>query len=81
MSENAAVRFGEKPGETATLLLAAAEELDLDPSVVQVHSDTQMFVVPEEVQKKAGLDKADGDKDEESKPKTTKKTAAKKAEK
>lgn len=82
--ETVEVPFGEKAGETATLLLAAAEDLDLSPDVVQVTNGA--FVVPEEVQKKSGLDKASDDDDdsEESEPeqkKPTKKTAAKKAEK
>ncbi|HEY5986947.1 MAG TPA: hypothetical protein VIV12_11310 [Streptosporangiaceae bacterium] len=38
----------------AVLLLAAAQELDLDPSVVQT-TDSD-FVVPDEVAAKAGFD-------------------------
>jgi hypothetical protein len=40
--------------ENAVLLLAAAAELDLDPGVVQTTTDN-VFVVPAEVAKKAGL--------------------------
>lgn len=39
--------------ENSTLLLAAAEELGLDPSVVTVDSANGEFVVPDEVAEKA----------------------------
>jgi hypothetical protein len=48
--------------ENAVLLLAAAEELELDASVVQTTTDN-VFVVPAEVAKKAGL-KAKSEDDE-----------------
>lgn len=51
MSNSVEVPFGDKPGDTATLLLAAAEELDLGASVVTVSGKT--FVVPAEVNDKA----------------------------
>lgn len=51
------VPLGDNPSETATLLLAAAEELGLDQSVVGFDS-YEGFVVPEEVAKKAKPDKA-----------------------
>jgi topoisomerase IA-like protein len=56
--------------DNAILLLAAAEELDLDVSVVR--TTTNGYIVPEEVANEAGLG--------EEKPKKTaaKKTAAKK---
>jgi hypothetical protein len=67
------IPFGEKANEQATLLLAAAEELDLDPSVVRTGEGT--FVVPTEVADKAGLSPDDDDKDE------SKRTAKKSAKK
>lgn len=53
--DEVSVEFGDVPSETATLLLAAAEELGLDASVVRVSSDGG-FLVPEEVAKKAKID-------------------------
>lgn len=68
MSENVIVEQGEHNGqETAILLLAAAEELDLPAGVVRVDtigSDGARFSAPEEVVKKAGL-KVAVDEDEE----------------
>lgn len=52
MSESVEVPFGDNPSETATLLLAAAEELGIDQSVVQTNSEGA-FVVPEKVRDKA----------------------------
>lgn len=69
------IPFGEKANEQATLLLAAAEELDLDPSAVRTGEG--VFVVPSEVADKAGLSPDDDDDKDESK-RTTKKSAAKK---
>jgi hypothetical protein len=43
----AEVPFDKKPSDQATLLLAAAEELGLDPSVVQTYEGG--FLVPQEV--------------------------------
>lgn len=48
------VPFGDDASETATLLLAAAEDLELDPHVVKTTGD-QRFVVPQEVADKAGV--------------------------
>ena len=48
------VAFGDNPSETATLLLAAAEDLGLDPAVVRTTS-TGEFVVPSEVASKAKI--------------------------
>jgi len=45
------VPFEKKPSDQATLLLAAAEELGLDPSVVQTYEGG--FLVPQEVHDKA----------------------------
>jgi hypothetical protein len=53
----------EITGDNATLLLAAAEELNLEASVVKVENN--QFVVPAEVAKKAGVDTI---KDEEPEP-------------
>ena len=44
--------------DNAILLLAAAEELDLDPAVVATSEDA--FMVPPEVAEKAGFDKESG---------------------
>lgn len=78
-NETVEVPFGDVASETATLLLAAAEELDLPADVVQTNSDGA-FVVPAEVAEKA---KAGGDSDEEKKPakKAAKKAPAKKTAK
>jgi hypothetical protein len=68
MSDNVIVDNGDKSGQdTAVLLLAAAEELDLPAGVV--HVDTTgpsgaRFKAPQEVVDKAGL-KAAKDEDEE----------------
>lgn len=62
MSEHVEVPFGDKSGETATLLLAAAEDLGLDPGVVRTTSEYS-FVVPEEVAAKAGLDTVSEDEE------------------
>ncbi len=51
--EQVEVEFGENPGETATLLLAAAEELHGDQSLVG--TGTGVFRVPKSVADKAGL--------------------------
>lgn len=45
------VPFGDNPSETATLLLAAAEELGLGQEVVGTQEGA--FLVPPEVNKKA----------------------------
>jgi hypothetical protein len=55
------VPYGDSATDTAVLLLAAAEELDLDPAVVK--SQEGHFLVPEEVAEKAGVD-YHGDEDE-----------------
>lgn len=56
MSENVRVPDGDSRAETATLLLAAAEESeDFNVDAVQV-SSYGGFVVPEEIAKEAGLD-------------------------
>lgn len=64
MGDKVEVAFGENPSETATLLLAAAEELGLDQAVVGTVEGG--FLVPSEVNDKAFP------------PKAAKKTAAKK---
>jgi hypothetical protein len=55
MSDKKQVPYGDDPAKTATLLLAAADDLDLDPGVVETTSD-QVFKVPAEVAEKAGLE-------------------------
>jgi hypothetical protein len=49
--EEVEVEFGDDPGETATLLLAAAEELHGDQSLVR--TGTGVFYVPKSVADKA----------------------------
>lgn len=49
--EQVEVEFGDDPGETATLLLAAAEELHGDQSLVR--TGTGVFIVPKSVADKA----------------------------
>lgn len=80
MTMTATVKFGDSAGDTATLLLAAAEELELPADVVTTNSDSE-FQVPVEVAQKAGVDyESDDEESDEPKPakKTAKKTAAKK---
>ena len=74
-----AVKISGITSDNAILLLAAAEDLDLDASVVRTTSDGH-FLVPEEVAKKAGI-KADDDEDTKPAQKVAaKKAAAKKTE-
>ena len=56
MSKDVKVAYGDSAKDTATLLLAAAEELDLDPGVVRTSPFDSAFLAPEEVAKKAGVD-------------------------
>jgi len=72
MSERVEVPFEGKASEKATLLLAAAEELDLPADVVQ--TGTGVFLVPAEVEKQAF-----GERREDKSESTAKKAAAKKA--
>jgi hypothetical protein len=51
VSEQVVVPFGDNPSDQATLLLAAAEELGFDQSVVGTSEGS--FVVPPEVQERA----------------------------
>ena len=57
------VPYGENAGETATLLLAAAEEVCGDQSVVRTVEGA--FVAPKEVADKAGVDYEDPDADQQ----------------
>lgn len=52
MSELVEIPFGDNPGDTAVLLLAAAVGLGLEPHVVATTSEAT-FVVPAEVNSKA----------------------------
>ena len=65
MAENQTARV-EISGDNATLLLAAAEELNLEASVVKVENN--QFVVPAEVAEKAGVDTIKDESDEEASP-------------
>lgn len=67
------VPYGDNASETATLLLAAAEELGYQPWQVRTTSDNTVFLVPEEVAEKVESDKKSDEKA------AAKKTAAKKA--
>lgn len=56
MSDNVKVEYGDSATDTAVLLLAAVEEMDLDPSVVKVDQERYgFFEAPADVVKKAGL--------------------------
>lgn len=82
MSDQVEVAFGDNPQETATLLLAAAEDAGLDPAVAVRTSGDATFVVPAEVADAAGVDVvSDGEESEEAPAKKApaKKTAAKKS--
>lgn len=65
MSDTRTVPYGDDPSATATLLLAAADDLGLQRDVVRTTSD-RVFKVPAEVATKAGLDTVeDGEPDAE----------------
>jgi hypothetical protein len=73
------VQFGDKPGDTAVLLLAAAETLGLEQSVVK--TGTGVFIVPPEVAEEAGLGPSSGEQEKEepepkSEPETPKRRPA-----
>lgn len=70
------IPFGENNRDTAVLLLAAADDLGLDRSVVRTKNGA--FVVPEEVNEQA-FGKPEPAKKAPAKKAATKKTAAKKA--
>lgn len=75
-SDPVEVPFGDKPSDTATLLLAAAKELNLESSVVETRG--RSFVVPSEVNDKAfGSNKSS---DSKAAKKTAKKAPAKKSQ-
>jgi hypothetical protein len=64
MSDNVRVPFGDSASDTATLLLAAAEESkDFEAEAVQV-SSYGGFVVPKALAKAAGVDYEDVDEAE-----------------
>jgi hypothetical protein len=80
MSEYVEVPFEDKVGEQATLLLAAAEDLDLGQSVVQTRSGA--FYVPEEVAQKASGGESADDKPQKkaAKKSNTKKSTSNKSQ-
>jgi hypothetical protein len=51
VSDDVTIPFGSNPSDQAVLLLAAAEELDLDPGVVRTSEGA--FVAPSAVNDKA----------------------------
>jgi len=57
MSDEILIAYGDNPGDTATLLLGAADELELEPWVVRNQPEDNGFLVPVEVAEKAGLSK------------------------
>ena len=64
MSDSKIVKVEGLTSENATLLLAAAEELDLDAGVVATTSFGH-FLVPQDVAEKAGVDYKDEDAEDE----------------
>lgn len=76
MSEKVKVPFNGKASENAVLLLAAAEQLDLDPSVVETTSGA--YLVPQEVKDKAFEEKKSEDTKAPAKKAAAKKAAPKK---
>lgn len=78
MSDQVEVPFKHgETGDQAVLLLAAAEELGLDPNVIS--TTTGGFVAPQEVVDKAFGDESEKD-DEKPAKKAAKKATAKKAQ-
>lgn len=57
------IPFGDNASDTAVLLLLAAQELELDPSVVRTQPMQNRFSVPAEVAERAFPDSEDTDKD------------------
>lgn len=68
--------FVERDGDNLTLLLAAAEKLDMDPSVVRTKTAPFGYEVPQEVADEAGLSDKKAEKKSEPEPQ---KAPAKKA--
>jgi hypothetical protein len=73
------VPFGDSASDTATLLLAAADKLDLDPSAVRTVEGA--FVVPREVADEADVDYESDEEAAEEAAEEEPKPAAKKAAK
>lgn len=67
MSDIVRVPYGEDASETATLLLAAAEVLEMEPDVVRTTSRSE-FLVPSEVAEKAGVHTVNDDEDQAEEP-------------
>lgn len=74
MSDAVEVPYGESARDTAVLLLAAVEELELDPSVITTSPEDGVFYVPAEVAKKA---KASDAEEKPAKKAVAKKTTSK----
>lgn len=64
MSDEVLVRYGDNAQETATRLLGAADELELEPYVVRHQPDDGGFRVPKEVADKADVEVADTEAEE-----------------
>lgn len=74
------IKYGKSAKDTATLLLAAAESLDMPASVVRTQEGG--FIAPREVAEEAGVDIEQGDDDAQTSGESdapVKKTATKKA--
>jgi hypothetical protein len=64
MGDEVLVRYGDSAQETATRLLGAADELEMEPYVVRHQPDDGGFRVPKEVADKADLEAADTEAEE-----------------
>jgi hypothetical protein len=67
MDDVVEVPFGESPSDTATLLLAAAEELD-GRHAEEVRTTAGAFLVPRDIAEQAGLAPQEADTDETPSP-------------
>jgi hypothetical protein len=70
------IPFGDNPSDTATLLLAAAEEAGQDASVVRTSGDGE-FIVDEELAKAAGVGDGNDEEPAEEPSKPAKRTRKK----
>lgn len=75
MTDIVHVPYGDDRAETATLLLAAAEETKQDAGVVTIDHYSNSFRVPADVAKQAGLDTFDPDAEFKAAVEAARKTA------
>ena len=66
MTAEVEVPFGDSASDTATLLLAAVEELDREPSEVRTTSGA--FLVPQDIADQAGVEYQNDETEQESDP-------------